>query len=240
MQEQLVVFGLTACSKTGVKNSTETATHTITKPPPSTAPHLTDTPKPTETPLPSATATYTPTFTATATPTSTTTHTPTPTHTSTSTKTLTPTPDANILARSVGHEGVRDAREAYLPETKIPNLLVSQALGVLGYYDYKEKAWQSTKGWKEAMLAAPLLRATEDFSKSTMVYYNDSFEYNLRGVTDGVVIEAPFEIRVAAGELIATNELSYRIFYLDKAKKLQSIMAALVVSLPDGFYVSPS
>lgn len=61
-----------------------------------------------------------------------------------------------------------------------------------------------------------------------------SFTYTLAGITDGVVVEEPFEINGPTGEVIATNELATRVFYLNKDKKLRSILMSLVVRLPDG------
>jgi hypothetical protein len=74
----------------------------------------------------------------------------------------------------------------------------------------------------------------KSFRDATMTYSEEVFEYHLRGITDGVAIEEPFEIKTGSGELLATNELAYRIFYLDAQQKLQSMMVALVVKLPDG------
>ena len=56
----------------------------------------------------------------------------------------------------------------------------------------------------------------------------------MRGITDGTVVEEPFEIKTDSGELLATNELAFRIYYLDTQQRLQSVMAEMVVRMPEG------
>lgn len=135
----------------------------------------------------------------------------------------------------LGYENIMDGTFIYLPGTEIPNLLVNETQGVLGYYDYAHEGWNSTQGWKEAMLADnQLYYTTQDFHGDVMQYYPGEHGYDLKGIIDGVAIEEPFEIKTDGGELLATNELAYRIYYLDEQNRLQSIMVALVVKLPDG------
>jgi hypothetical protein len=135
---------------------------------------------------------------------------------------------------SLGYENITDGTFIYLPGTEIPNLLVSEEQGVLGYYDYAHESWKSTQGWKEVILADGRLNQTGNFQEDVIFFTSESFEYHLMGITDGVAIEKPFEIKTDSGELLATNELAYRIYYLDTQQKLQSMMVALVVKLPDG------
>ena len=135
---------------------------------------------------------------------------------------------------SLGYENITDGTLVYLPGTETPNLLVSNEQGVLGYYDYQTESWHSTEGWKEAILADGRLYPTGNFQEDVIRYYPGESEHNLKGITDGVAIEKPFEIKTDGGELLATNELAYRVYYLDEQKRLQSIMVALVVKLPEG------
>ena len=135
---------------------------------------------------------------------------------------------------SLGYENITDGTFVYLPGTDTPNLLVSNEQGILGYYDFSTESWKSTQGWKEAMLADGRLYPAGNFQEEVIFFLPDISEYVLMGITDGVAIEEPFEIKTASGELLATNELAYRIYYLDNQQKLQSMMAAMVVKLPDG------
>ena len=136
---------------------------------------------------------------------------------------------------SLGYENITDGTFVNLPGTETPNLLVSEEQGVLGFYDYANESWESTKSWKEAILADEhLYYLIGNLHEDVMDYNPKQFAYDLWGVTDGVMIEKPFEIKTATGELIATNELAYQLFYLDAQQRLQSIMVALVVKLPDG------
>jgi hypothetical protein len=112
---------------------------------------------------------------------------------------------------------------------------VSEEQGVLGYYDYANGSWQSTQGWKEAMLAGTHpYYPPYGFHEEVMYDYPGGYDYLLTGITNGVMIEEPFEIKTDSGELLASNELAYRLYYLDAQQKLQSIMVAVVVRLPDG------
>lgn len=83
---------------------------------------------------------------------------------------------------------------------------MSEEQGVLGYYDYAHESWKSTQGWKEAILASEFSNFfAGDFHEFTMTYREAGPNYFLWGITDGMAIEEPFEIKTASGEFIATN-----------------------------------
>jgi hypothetical protein len=112
-------------------------------------------------------------------------------------------------------------------------------IGLLGYFlwlkiKYRPLNSRSTADQPETLEDVMLVQIYnyKNFDES-VIFHSPSDSYSITGIADGVAIEEPFEIKTTSGELIATNELSYRIFYLDEEKKLESITAALVVRLPD-------
>ncbi len=189
---------LAGCSQ-GLPETSLTPQQSITAPP-------SETPPATNTPAPTSTETPQPTSTPTETPEPTQTPTPEPTA----------TPDkivrAGNIARELGYGTYTDCRIKQLPGINTDNLLVSIKDGVLGYYNPKTDTWKSTKGWKEVLSTAKLY--FEGNFKQDNVYKL----YGITGVTDGVVVEEPFKITKASGELLSTNLWAYRMFYLDSQK----------------------
>ncbi len=117
--------------------------------------------------------------------------------------------------------------------------LLIVSLGLLAYYFFlKEPAVFNNLGiFKnnalEKILSEQVYKG-KSFKEGTVPLDAITHAYGLMGITDGVAIEEPYQIKADSGELLATNELSFRLFYLDDKAKLQSVLVALVVKLPDG------
>jgi hypothetical protein len=182
---------------------------------------------PTKTVLPSITPK--PTFTITATNTLAPTDTPSPTAIPKPTSTNTPVNPAQLIARSLKYETCQNCTLIKYQGSNLDSLLVSQEAGVLGYYSYENKAWKSTKGWKEAIGESKGTSWSDYFSRSSNI---NSMAF--MSVTDGEMIREPFEIVTKDGEILATSKVSIRSFYLDSNGDLQSVIIPQLLQLKDG------
>lgn len=204
---------ITSCTATSTPHSTITPIHTSTG-------ILADE---TRTPTNSVGATITPSPTKTVVPTTTATAEPTPTE---------EVETAQSVAEGLGYseEPCADCViNDLIPE--FPGArkeLLSETDGVKGYWT-DELGWVSTRGWEDAISQHYLFSGP--FSQSVIEYDSRFFDYGLKGVLDGTIIEEPFEIKDVEGNVLATNRLAVNLFYNDAEGNLKSKIFPLILNV---------